>query len=332
MDQGFLIGVRSNNSHHDQGCTMAAPSKADLLCEQGKALLKERKIDEAFAMFEQAIQENSKHVAAHESLAAIYFARKDYEKAAANFQKASQYDPRRVDPMINLGAVQNRMGDYQAAVKTLQKAVSRDRRNAAAYYNLAIAQKGLNQPHLAVSAYKEALKLDPKMVEAIQNLGNLYLEMVNVQQAEFQYHKALDINPNFERAKRGIERSRLMAEEKRKAINPFGRLVNMEELDKRADQKVRKLSPQEQYEDRTEVHRIAKESEHAALVLLNTLRDRIGPVISRINHSFSQSEDPRMLSREVDIFAAELVAFERANGELKSRIEELREHETAVRQ
>lgn len=310
---------------------MAAPSKADQLCEQGKALLRERKVDEAFAMFEQAIQENSRHVAAYESLAAIYFARKDYAKAAAHFQKASQYDPRRIDPIINLGAVQNRMGDFQAAAKTLRLAVSRDRKNTAAYYNLAIAQKGLNQPHLAVSAYKEALKIDPKMVEAIQNLANLYLEMGNIQQAQFQYHKALEINPTFERAKRGLERALLIADEMKKAINPFGRLVNMEELDHRADEKFRKLTPQQQYEDRTEVHRMTKVGEQAAVVLLTTLRDRIGPLISRINQSFSQSEDPRMLMREVETFTDELVVFERAHRDLRANIEELRAHEEQIR-
>ena len=33
---------------------------------------------------------------------------------------------------------------------------------------------------------------------------------------------------DFDRAKRGLERSYAIAEEKKKAINPFGRLVNME--------------------------------------------------------------------------------------------------------
>ena len=312
---------------------MAAPSKADLLCEQGKALLKERKVDEAFAMFEQAIQENNRHVPAHESLAAIYFARKDYAKAAAYFQKASQFDPRRIDPIINLGAVQNRMGDFQAAAKTLRLAVSRDRKNTAAYYNLAIAQKGLHQPHLAVSAYKEALKLDPKMVEAIQNLANLYMEMGNIQQAQFQYHKALEIDPTFERAKRGLEKSYVIAEEKKKAVNPFGRLVNMEELNQRAAvAKHRTLTPQEQYEDRTEVHRIVKEGEHAAVVLLTTLRDRVGPALTRIGHSFSQSDDPRMLMREADHLIDEIAAFERCHAALRARVEELRAHEAVIRQ
>ena len=311
---------------------MAAPSQADLICEQGKALLKARKVDEAFAMFERALQENSKHVAAHESLAAIYFARKDYAKAAAFFQKASQYDPRRIDPIINLGAVQNRMGDFQAAAKTLRLAVSRDRKNPAAYYNLAIAQKGLNQPHLAVSAYKEALKVDPKMVEAIQNLANLYLEMGNIQQAQFHFHKALEIDPTFERAKRGLEKSYVILEEKKKAVNPFGRLVNMDELNQRAAvEKHRKLTPQEQYEDRTEVHRIAKEGEQAALVLLNTLRDRVGPALTRIGHSFSQSDDRRMLMREADTLFAEIAAFERSHAELRAKVEDLRAHETMIR-
>lgn len=312
---------------------MPPASKADQFCEQGKALLKERKLDEAVQMFEQAIQENSRHVAAHESLATVYFARKDYGKSAEYFEKATKLDPRRIDPLINLGAVQNRMEDFQAAAKTLRLAVSRDRKNPAAYYNLAIAQKGLNQPHLAVSAYKEVLKLDPKMIDALQNLANLYLEMGNIQQAQFHFHKALEINPGFEKAKRGLERSLALAEEKKRSHNPFGRLVNMEELANReAEKKLRQLSPQERFEDRNEVHRIAKECEQSAFLLLGTLRDRIGPALTRINHSFSQSEDPFMLLRESEALPREVAVLERAHEDLRARIHELKAHETAIRE
>lgn len=307
-------------------------SKADQLCEQGRVLLKEKKIEEAMSLFDQAIQENSRHVAAHEALAAIYFAQKQYAKAAEFFEKASKFDPRRIDPLINLGAVQNRMEDFQAAAKTLRMAVSRDRRNAAAYYNLAIAQKGLNQPHLAVSAYKEVLKLDPKMIDALQNLANLYLEMGNIQQAQFHFHKALEINPNFERAKRGLERSHAIAEEKKKEVNPFGRLVNMDELAQRTEEKrFRKLSSQERYDDRNEVHQLAKDTEQSATTLLNTLREHVGPALTRISHSLSQSEDPFMMLRESEALPRELAAFERAHEDLRARIHELKAHEQAVR-
>ena len=78
------------------------------------------------------------------------------------------------------------------------------------------------------------------------------------------------------------------AEEKKKAVNPFGRLVNMEELDSRsAEKSLRQLTPQERFDDRNEVHRIVKECEQSAIVMLNTLRDRIGPALTRINHSLS---------------------------------------------
>lgn len=310
---------------------MPVPSKADQLYEQGRALLKERKIDAAAELFQQAIQDNSRHVGAHESLAAIYYARKDFVQAAAFFQKVTQYDPRKIDAIINLGAIQNRMKEFQSAAKTLRNAVSRDRKNAIAYYNLAIAQKGLNQPHLAVSAYKEALKIDPKMIDAIQNLANLYLEMGNLQQAQLQFHKALEVDPHFEKAKRGLERSYEMADEKKKAVNPFGRLVNMEELGKRSDQRYRKLSPREQYEDRTVIHQIAKEGEQAASVLLAALKERIGPLITRINQSLSQSVDPRLLMKEYAAFSTELKIFEQTTTTLRERLDDLRQHEVEIR-
>lgn len=310
-----------------------APSKADQLYDQGKALLKERKIDEAVKLFEQAIQENSRHVGAHESMAAIYFSRKDYPKAAEFFEKATKFDPRRIDPLINLGAVQNRMEDYQAAAKTLRLAVSRDRKNPAAYYNLAIAQKGLNQPHLAVSAYKEVLKLDPKMIDALQNLANLYLDMGNIQQAQFHFHKALELDPKFEKARRGLERCHAVAEEKKREHNPFGRLVNMEELANRAaEKKLRTLTPQERFDDRNVVHQLAKECEQSAIVMLNTLRDRVGPALTRLNHSLSQSEDPFMMLRESEALPRDVAALDRAHQDLRSRIHSLKEHEKMIRE
>ena len=127
------------------------------------------------------------------------------------------------------------------------------------------------------------------------------------------------------------EKAYALAEEKKKAINPFGRLVNMDELDKRSDEKFRKLTQQEQFEDRNEVHRIVKDGEQAAAILLATLRDRIGPMITRINQSFSQSEDPRMLMREFESLPSEISTYERVSGELRSKVDELKAHEEMIR-
>ncbi len=309
---------------------MPAPSPSETLHEQAKALLKERKADEALAVLLKAVEVNPLHAPSHETLGAIYFSRKDYDSSIDHFQMAIKADPRRIDAMINLGAVQNRKGDFQGAAKTLRLAVSRDRKNATAYYNLGIAQKGLNQQQLAISAYKEAMKLAPKMIEVYQNLANLYIEMGNIQQAQFHFHKALEIDPTFEKAKVGLKKSYDLAEEKKKAINPFGRLVNMEELANRADDKFRHLSSQERYEDRAVIHQITKDSEQNAAALLATLRDRLGPMITRIN-AFSQAVDRRMLAREYDVLSATVEAFDQTVAALRGRMDDLRANEQTKR-
>lgn len=305
---------------------MPAISSADQLHEQAKSQLQLRHVDEALALLLKALEVNPRHAASHETLGAIYFSRKEYERSIDHFQKATQSDPRRIDAMINLGAVQNRVGDFQAAAKTLRLAVSRDRKNATAYYNLGIAQKGLNQIQLAVSAYKEALKLNPRMAEAFQNLANLYVEMGNIQQAQFHYHKAIEINPDFERAKAGLKRSYELAEEKKKAINPFGRLVNMEELANRTDSQFRPLSNQERLDDRAVIHQIAKDAEQQAQHLLATIREQVSPLISHIN-ACAQASDPRTLAREYDHLSEVVANYGNAVAALTGRMDDLRAHE-----
>ena len=55
-------------------------------------------------------------------------------------------------------------------------------------------------------------------------------------------------------------------------------------------------------------------------------------LISRINQSFLQSEDRRLLMREYDTFQADFKLFEIVNDELRKQTAALREHEAAMRQ
>ena len=309
-------------------------ASADSLCDQARACLKNRDVKGASTYYEQAIEADQRHVAAHEGLATVYFLIHDYDRAAELFLRVTRLDPRRAQPLINLGAVQNKQGEYAAAVKTLRQALAKDRRCAEAYYNLGIAQRGLNQLSMAVSAYKEAIRLEPEMAEAYTNLGNVLIEMGNHTQARLNFERALSIRPDFEKARRGIQVASEKADDVKRSISPFGRLVDMEEVERRnaeGRKQLRHLTPQERYQDRSEVHRLSKEAEQKAAVLLNQIRSELHQSLLELSRTSTESDDPRTWARELDRFEKSFERFQELSSALFSKTDEIRTHEEKVR-
>ncbi len=313
---------------------MATPalSEADAICDQAKALLKERKYAEARGLYEQAVAKDPRSIPAHEGLAASSFVLKDFEAAATHYKKLSMLDVRRAEPLINLGAVFNRMGDFAGAARTLRQAISKDRKSAAAYYNLGIAYKGQNQQSQAISAYKEAIRLDPAMPEPHQNLGNVYSDMGNFQSAILHYEKALELNPQFEKARKGLEKARSSQDEAKKMQNPFGRLVDESDVSRRQqDKKHRDLSAQERFDDRQALHQMAKETEQLAVAVKTQIREELGPAILRLQQTSAQQDDARSLYRESEQMTKIAARFAAVADTMRIKTDAIREHEKVVR-
>lgn len=289
---------------------MAAPTPAELLCQRARDLIRRRQFAEAIAVYEEALQVEPRDIRAHEGIATAAFLANDYDRAEQHFKRLAQIDPRRADPLVNLGAVYNRRGDFDNAVKILRQALSRNRKCAEAYYNLGIAHKGQNQLSMAVSAYREAIRLAPEMAEAYHNLGNAYVDMGNLQQAMLNFRRALEINPAFERAQRGLENAQKLSHEYAAQINPLGRLVDTQQLERQkalaaSTAGLREMSDEERTQDRSRVHKQATVFEAAAGEVLTQLKERLSPALLTVMHAMAQSEDKwKLLNTQATVSAA----------------------------
>ena len=85
---------------------------------------------------------------------------------------------------------------------------------------------------MAISAYKEAIKIAPDMVDAHINLGNIFMEMKNVGLALQCFQTALKHDPGSAKAKKCLETAQSKQKTARKEASPFGRLVNVADLDR----------------------------------------------------------------------------------------------------
>jgi tetratricopeptide (TPR) repeat protein len=257
----------------------------DALIKKARKAFKNKDLIESIDLFEEALEIEPDDIDAHEALATACYLAQDHPGAIQHFTRLTQLKPRDSTAWVNLGAIYNLRQEYQQAIKALRNGIQRDGKNAEAYYNLGIAQKGLTQTSMAVSAYREAVRLDPDNVDAHVNLGNIYMDQVNHRKAKQHYEQALRVNPEFDRALRGLALAdEMLSGGNAEMANPFGRLVNTEELDKRNAMatNVRQLSEEERFAERQLVQLAAAESGNLAAHMLKHLREHVEPTLMAV--------------------------------------------------
>lgn len=309
-----------------------SPLSADEYCAQARACLAAKDIPAAIAHYEQAIEFYPDHVTAFESLAAVCFARKENARAVELFKRVVALNPQKVDALVNLGAAYNRIGNFQEAIRSLRHALARDRKCAAAYYNLGFAERSHGQLSMAVSAFKEAIRLNPEMWEAYINLGQTLLAMKSPAQAAPHFERALQIRPESRTAREGLIAARNAVDLAKHAISPFGRLVNMDEIEKRnaqENQHTTAMTAEERMHDRQTAHQLAQEIQQSSTVLLNTIRDELLPAIQALAHHLNES-DPRNWCPHFELLMQSKSRFLHIMSIVNSRTSALQAHEEAV--
>jgi len=311
---------------------MTSDADAQALCKQANRCVRHQQPAEAIELYKKALEIDGRMIVAHEGLATAYFMQKDYANSAEHFKRVTLIDPRQTKALINLGAVYNCMKDYNKAVTVLRKAIQKDKSSGEAYYNLGLAYRGLEQQAMAISAYREAVRVSPLMSSAHQNLANVYVDIGNYQQAIIHYLKALEIDPNFERAKRGLERAREASDEARKAVSPFGRLVDAETRGAKATPRMeRELTDLERFQDRATVFNHALQIEDATNNFLKQFREEYETALTNLDRSVAQGpEGPRSLPKSYRDFVAALKRSIDLRQALKRTILELRAHEETM--
>ena len=199
---------------------------------ESRELIRAQKYAEACQQLQKLLEVDPKEEDALELLGMASFFQQKLEPARECFERLTQLNPSNTKAWVNLGAILNRMGEYKKATDVLRRALQRDRKCAEAYYNMGIAHRAMQMNTMAISAYKEAVKLAPRMVDAHINLGNIYMEMKNVGLAMQCFQAALRHKPESVKAKKCLETAQSKQKISRKEASPFGRLVDVADLDR----------------------------------------------------------------------------------------------------
>lgn len=296
---------------------------------KARQLLRSRHYEDAVRLLQNLLEDDTIAEEALSLLGMAHFLSKDFQSAAKVFETLTRQFPLSKGGWINLGATLNRLGEFRRAVDALRRAVQRDRRCADAWYNLGFAQRGMNMTTMAISAYREALKLNPRMADAHLNLGRIYADSGNLSQAQKSFLEVLKIDPASKKAQALLEGVQVVLKASKKSESPFGRLVNIEELDRRnVSSAPRVLSVGQRQQERELVQAVTKKIRQEARDLLTLLEESLHTQLHRLERIVLDTESRLQSDEPVEAFSTSRSELTQRMAVITSSLDEIRRHLT----
>ena len=138
------------------------PSPALVSVRRGRALLDQRRYDDALEALDRAL--------------------------VLNPDEAAAYTLR--------GSILTRKGDYDRAITDFGEAIRRNADDAAAYNNRGLARRGRGEYHRAIADYNEAIRLNPADAVVRYNRGMAYHHLGDELMAIADFTRTIELDPN----------------------------------------------------------------------------------------------------------------------------------------
>ncbi len=115
---------------------------------------------QAVEMYEQVLELDPDHAAAHINLGTLHYNRQEYALAEKHYRRAIEIDPRYALAYFDLGNVLDETGRVAEAIQTYSTALQLAPTYADAHYNLALAYEKVKEPRKALKHWRAYVKLD----------------------------------------------------------------------------------------------------------------------------------------------------------------------------
>lgn len=156
-----------------------------------------RRIQAAIYCYLRAVDTDTKNHIAWINLGTIYHFQKKTDEAFAAFQDAVRLAPDNFDAIYGVARALVEMKRYQEALDFFAKAQVLSPGNATVYYGIALANKQLGNFSMAKTNLLQALDLKPDYCEAYQGLASVLLSLGEAGVAVETIRKALALKPDF---------------------------------------------------------------------------------------------------------------------------------------
>ena len=162
----------------------------------GLQYLRQGKMDEAIAQFQEAVEIKPGFVDGRDNLGIALMQKGNVDEAIVQFRKVLEIKPGYADACNSLGIALRRKGRVGEAITYYEMALRTNPDFTDARYNLGRALFDEGKVDEAIIQYQEALKIEPDYVDAHNNLGMALLQKGKVDEAAAHFQRALEIKPD----------------------------------------------------------------------------------------------------------------------------------------
>jgi predicted O-linked N-acetylglucosamine transferase (SPINDLY family) len=173
------------------------PDDAHAHYDLGVALQHQSNTSEAIRCYEEALARKPDMAEAHHNLGQLLANAGDIEQAKQFYRQALALKPDFPEVYNSLGNAFRNQGDYDSALASFMQALSLKMHFVEAHTNLGLLFADQGKLQEAITCYETALALDPNFVVAHNNLAHVYQEQDRMEEAEAGYRKTLALQPDY---------------------------------------------------------------------------------------------------------------------------------------
>ena len=201
------IGYWTNDLAIFQHAVAVSNGNVMALCNLGKALEKQGRLEEAIDRYRQALSILPDDPEIRGGLGSALAKRGSLDEAAAQYLAALRFEPKDVESCFGLANIYLKQGKLDEAIGRYEEVLRIEPRLAEAHNNLGGALARTGRTSEAIRHFEETLRIDPEHAGAHVNLGALLLEQGRAAEAAAHFSEALRIRPSDARARDGLVRA-----------------------------------------------------------------------------------------------------------------------------
>jgi tetratricopeptide (TPR) repeat protein len=163
--------------------------------ELGWNVEKSGRLEEAFALYNKALEYDPKYAMAYKHRAINYTRRGAFDQAIADFNKAIEYDPKHASSYYNLGNLYMGALDYNKAIDNFSKAIELNPHYTTALGNRAAMYSATKQYAKALADYDRYLELAPGNKDVLMARASVKTYLGKEKDALSDIEEVLRLNP-----------------------------------------------------------------------------------------------------------------------------------------
>ena len=201
----------------------------DPLLDQAYRAYTQKRLDEAVALYNQALKNNNTNPLAWQGYGLAQGLRAQHSEALTSFECALQLNPSLITSWNGKGTALSRLRRHQEALIAFERAIELDPNNAASWNGKGATLNALGKPPQALDAFEMALRLDPQLVQAWNNKGLVLYEMGRFKDAQKAFQEALDLDNNNAHASFGKGQALYAQRKLKQALSMYGQAIRIDD-------------------------------------------------------------------------------------------------------